>query len=58
MACEFGQFKMAWIGLFQENYTVINLAEQFGMQQDAIQLNSEEGIGSTFQVNLKNWAES
>jgi PAS domain S-box-containing protein len=38
MACEFGKFKMAWIGLFQENYAIINLAEQFGMPQETIPL--------------------
>ena len=38
MACEFGQFKMAWIGLFRENYSIINLEEQFGMPEEVIPL--------------------
>lgn len=38
MACEFGQFKMAWIGLFRDNHAIINLETQFGMPEEVIPL--------------------
>ena len=38
IACEFGKFKIAWIGLFDEPKNMISLVEQCGLTQSQVQL--------------------
>lgn len=46
MAVQFGKFKMAWIGLFNEDYSLITLTEQNGVPPDDIKLFSNTTFSS------------
>lgn len=46
MAVQFGKFKMAWIGLFNKDYSLITLIEQNGVPPDDIKLFSNTTFSS------------